>query len=74
MLVLSWDDIFVYASVVKINIRISLERRILYVLEFLLEESLAGCLKSIWVPSARCASQPISIDIQTNKTLLFNLE
>ena len=69
MLVLSWDAIFVYAFVVKINIRISFERLLLYVLEFLREESLAGCLKPTWVPSSHCASRPKSIYIQTNKTL-----
>ena len=34
MLVLSWDDIFVCVFFVKINIRISFERLLLYVLEF----------------------------------------
>lgn len=47
MLVLCWDDIFVYVFFVKINIRISFERLLLYVLEFFHEESLAGCLKQI---------------------------
>jgi hypothetical protein len=47
MLALSWDDIFVYVFFVKINIRISFERLLLYDLEFLHEESLAGCLKQI---------------------------
>jgi hypothetical protein len=47
MLALSGDDIFVYAFFVKINIGIYFERLLLYVLDFLDEESLAGCLKQI---------------------------
>jgi hypothetical protein len=47
VLALSWDDIFVYAFFVQINMRITFERLLLCVLEYPDEESLAGCLKQI---------------------------